>query len=256
MKFSFLTGSAPRSDLYSQCEAIALAGCEGIENLLLPGTYLEGWQKTVASTAHDHGLEIAAVIVGGLALYQPGQTSWLSEAFHAIKELGAGALVTPEYRSQDPLPLLPPYESAHQDEQACVDEAVQQMNQLASQLKLNVFFEPITAFQSRFWRDTETVLDICKSLNNPYIGLALDFWVMNITQRSITESILEAGSWVHHIHLADNNRLLPGFGHIDFASGIQALNQTGYQGWYSFECAVLGDFVPEVSAALKILREY
>jgi sugar phosphate isomerase/epimerase len=254
MKFSFLASSAPGSSLEEQCEAIRKSGCQGVEALLLPSMGIEQWQADLGRAASHQGLDVAAVIVGGLALYKPGQLGYVSEAFHAVRELGAGALVTPEYRPQDPLPLLPPYPPPPTEEQTAVDEALEAMSELAGGLGLEVFFEPITPFQSRFWRDTETVLAVCRRLNNPRVGLALDFWVMNITDASLPGSIHSAGEWVHHIHLADNNRLLPGQGHIDFTNGLRALREIGFAGWYSFECAVLGEFVEQVSHTLRMLQ--
>ncbi len=109
MRFACLTGVAPGADLAAQCAAIAAAGCQGVETLLFPHDDLEAWQATVRQATLNAGLDVAAVILGGLALYQPGQESWLVEAIQAVGELGGGVLMTPEYRPQDPLPLFPPY---------------------------------------------------------------------------------------------------------------------------------------------------
>jgi sugar phosphate isomerase/epimerase len=254
MNFSYLTNAAPGNDLYAQCDIISKAGCQGIETLLLPGTDLGLWQTTLRKGASDHGLEIPVVIIGGLALFKQGQMGWVREALHAVSEIGAGVLITPEYQSQDPLPLLPPFPPPPPDEQALVDQSVQEIGEIAAKNQINVFCEPITPFQSRFWRDTDTVLNLCQRLNNPYVGLVLDFWVMNLTDVSISESIRKAGTWTHHIHLADNNRLLPGQGHIDFASGFHVLKELGYSGWFSFECAAAGNFTQKVGVSIKMLK--
>jgi sugar phosphate isomerase/epimerase len=37
------------------------------------------------------------------------------------------------------------------------------------------------------------------------------------------------------VHLADSNRAAPGAGHLDFKPIMQALAETPYDGWYSFE---------------------
>ncbi len=103
--------------------------------------------------------------------------------------------------------------------------------------------EPLTPFEGRFWRNVATVQQVCELLANPWIGLALDFHNMNITEANVVASLIRAGKWVRHVHLADNNRRLPGQGHIDFRAGVATLDAIGYDGWYSFECAVDGDFV-------------
>jgi sugar phosphate isomerase/epimerase len=234
---------APGTDLAAQCAAIAAAGCRGVETLVFPHDDLGRWQVSLHRAATDAGLEVAAVILGGLALFQPGQTSWVVEAIHAVGELGGGVLMTPEYRPQDPLPIFPPYPEPSPAEIEQVALAMAVVDEVARSHQVAVFLEPLTPFEGRFWRDVATVQRICEELANPWIGLALDFHNMNITEAHLIASIVRAGKWVRHVHLADNNRRLPGQGHIDFRAGVATLDAIGYDGWYSFECAVDGDFV-------------
>ena len=243
MRFACLTGVAPGDDLAAQCAAIAATGCVGVETLVFPHDDLGKWQTEMRAAAANAGLEVAAVILGGLALYQPGQESWLAEAIQAVGELGGGVLLTPEYRPQDPLPIFPPYPAPSDAEVEQVARALAVVDVAARQYATSVFLEPLTQFEGRFWRDVATVQHVCEGLANPWIGLALDFHNMNITEANVVASVVRAGKWVRHVHLADSNRRLPGQGHIDFRAGVATLDAIGYDGWYSFECAVGDDFV-------------
>ena len=109
MRFACVTGVAPGADLAEQCANIAAAGCMGVETLLFPHDDLEKWQSALRRAAANAGVEVVSVILGGLALYQAGQESWLVEAMQVVCELHAGVLMTPEYRPQSPLPIFPPY---------------------------------------------------------------------------------------------------------------------------------------------------
>jgi sugar phosphate isomerase/epimerase len=244
MRFACLTGVAPGDDLAAQCAAIADAGCRGVETLLFRYQSLGAWQSEMRQATGDAGVELASVILGGLALYQPGQNSWLAEAIHAVGELGGGVLMTPEYRPQDPLPIFPPYPAPAPAETEQVAQALSVVDQASRQHQVSIFLEPLTAFEGRFWRDVATVQRVCEAFDNPWMGLALDFHNMNMTEANLVATIVRAGKWVRHVHLADNNRRLPGAGHIDFRAGVAALHTIGYDGWYSFECAVDGDFGP------------
>jgi sugar phosphate isomerase/epimerase len=243
MRFACQSVVAPGSDLAAQSAAIAEAGCRGVETIVFPHDDLASWQTSLRRAASDAGLEIAAVILGGLALFQPGQELWLAEAIHAVAELGGRVLLTPEYRPQEPLPLFPPYAMPSEAEVEQVAQAMAVISGAASIYQVPIFLEPLTPFEGRFWRDVATVHLLCIELGNPWIGLALDFHNMNITEVNLVATILKAGKWVRHVHLADNNRRLPGQGHIDFRAGFAALLAIGYDGWYSFECAIEGDFV-------------
>lgn len=254
MRFACLTTVAPGSSLAARCAAIAAAGCAGVETLVFPDTPLAAWQAELRRATADAGVPLVGVILGGLALHRADALPWVREVLPAIAELGAAALLTPEYRGQDPPPLFPPYTQPPPDEQAQVDAALAEISRIAEHLALPVWFEPVTPFESRFWRDTATVLAVCERLGNPYVGLVLDFHNMNITEAGLGQTIRRAGAWIRHIHLADNNRRLPGCGHIDFSGGLAALRATGYSGWYSFECAVDGDFVPMLRRVMNDLR--
>lgn len=253
MRFACLTTVAPGASLAAQCAQIAAAGCAGAETLVFPSTPLEAWQAEFGRACADAGLAPAVVILGGLALFQPGQLPWLREALHAIAELGAAALLTPEYRAQDPLPLFPPFAAPPAHEQALVYAALGEAGASAARRGVQLLFEPLTQFEGRFWRDVASALAACRRLAAPHVGLALDFHNMNISEANLVASIVAAGSYVAHVHLADSNRRLPGQGHIDFAAGLAALHEVGYSGWYSFECAVEGDFAAELGQTMRAL---
>ncbi|MBC8161666.1 MAG: sugar phosphate isomerase/epimerase [Roseiflexaceae bacterium] len=254
MRFACLTTIAPGSTLAAKCAAIAEAGCTGIETIVFPDTPLEAWQAEVRHALVSAELELAVVIVGGLKLYEADGLAWARAALQAIAELGAAALITPEYRAQEPLPLFPPYPPPPADEQAQVETALAELGALAVARNIPLLLEPLTQFESRFWRDVPTVARMCTRLAHPLARLALDTHNMNMTEANIQKSIAYAGSLVGHVHLADNNRRLPGEGQIDFAGLLAALQAISYDGWYSFECAVAGNFVTQVRAAMRYLR--
>jgi len=89
----------------------------------------------------------------------------------------------------------------------------------------------------------------------PNLKLCLDFHNMNITEADIVASIRMAQGRIGHVHVADNNRRMPGEGHIDFSPGLKALKQIGYDGWYSFECSTEHEFVAGVSRAVGYLKD-
>ena len=67
-------------------------------------------------------------------------------------------------------------------------------------------------------------------------------------------AIRSAGSYVQHMHAADNNRLQPGRGHIDFAPSLHALDEIGFEHYVSLECSLEGDPQAALSEAARFLR--
>lgn len=257
MRFACLTTVAPGRSLAEQCDAIAVAGCTGAETIVSADTPFDLWVREFAGAAGAAGLTPAVVIMGGLALYRPGQTGWIREALAAIAEVGAAVLITPEYRTQEPLPLFPPFAAPTSDEVQCVDAAVLAIAQQCARLGVALHLEPITQFEGRFWRTLDQVTPLAAELHKATgadVGVVADFHNMNITEANPVLALQHACFAVTHVHLADNNRHLPGKGHIDFGAGLRALAAQSYSGWCSFECAVSGDFESTVAATIARLQ--
>ncbi|MCX6017671.1 MAG: sugar phosphate isomerase/epimerase [Chloroflexi bacterium] len=242
MKFACVAAGVPGRSFAEQCDAIGNTSCSGVETIVFPDTKLERWQAEARAAAGGAGLELATVILGGLALHRAGWETYVREAMQAIAELGASVLLTPEYAAQNPLPIFPPHAPPPPGELARVHDAMRAIGRMATDLRCPVYIEPITQFESRFCRCVADSLDLCKAAASPYASIVVDTHNMNITEASITTSIRTAGARIEHMHFADNNRLAPGCGHIDFASIITTLDAISYTGWLSFECAFPGNF--------------
>ncbi len=241
LRFACLTTVAPGRTLADQCAAIAAAGCTGVETILFPSTPLAAWVQEFSQAVAEHGLTPTAVILGGLALYRPGQSAWVDEAIAALAEVGAPALITPEYRAQDPLPLLPPFPAPAPEEADQVAQAVAAIAQSCADHRVPLYLEPITQFEGRFWQTLEQVTAVCASVagsSGVEVGVVVDSHNMNITEAQPQVAVEAAAQWIRHVHLADNNRRLPGQGHLDFGALLHALRTHGYCGWYSYECAI------------------
>ena len=82
-----------------------------------------------------------------------------------------------------------------------------------------------------------------------------DFFHMSIEEADVSESISNAGSYIKHVHLADNNRLLPGQGHTDFSIGFKSLKRINYKNFMSFESGISGDPEVEIPKSVNFLKD-
>ena len=72
---------------------------------------------------------------------------------------------------------------------------------------------------------------LCRELDHEGLVLMLDTYHMNVDEASFTDPILESKEYLGHMHMAENNRLYPGGGHIPFGEIIEALRSIGYAGY-------------------------
>lgn len=141
----------------------------------------------------------AMVIIGGIR----GKLTGSAEDWNTQREKGTQALVT------------------------CVRSAQKE--------GVTLLLEPINRYETNLINTVEEALQLVEEIGSKYLRLLLDTFHMNIEERSIVGSILMAGSHLGYVHFADNNRLAPGWGHIDFVQVLSGLKEIGYQGPISVE---------------------
>ncbi len=112
----------------------------------------------------------------------------------------------------------------------------------AAEKGVRVALEPLNRYETNLINTMADGLALIEHVGAPNLGLLLDTFHMNIEEVSIEQSIRDCGARLFHFHVADSNRWYPGAGHLDFASILQTLGKTGYQGFVS------GEFLPKPDA--------
>jgi sugar phosphate isomerase/epimerase len=126
--------------------------------------------------------------------------------------------------------------------------ALQQGCAAAQPHGVRIALEPICRYETTLINNVAQGLDLVERVGAPNMGLLLDTFHMNIEEPVIEDSIRAAGDRIFHFHVADSNRWYPGAGHLDFASILEALYATGYDGYVS------GEFMPEPDADTSAQR--
>jgi D-psicose/D-tagatose/L-ribulose 3-epimerase len=98
---------------------------------------------------------------------------------------------------------------------------------------INLLIEPLNRYSTPFCSNLDDSLFLIEHCEN--LGLMLDTFHMNIEEDSFKNTILMSKYSLRHLHFADNNRKMPGFGHIDFDDIISALKDISYSETISYE---------------------
>ena len=107
--------------------------------------------------------------------------------------------------------------------------------------------EPVNRYETSLVNTVAQGLELIEQVDESNLGLLFDTFHANIEEPSIERSLIEAGTRLFHVHVADSNRWHPGAGHLDFATFFGALSNTGYTGFVSGEFMPLPD--PDTAAA-------
>jgi sugar phosphate isomerase/epimerase len=174
-------------------------------------------------------------------------------------ELGAlGPIVVPIFNHNDRLPDLSPWKSRCELEHDLLVCVLKDLANHAEKNGVAILLEPLNRYESNSLPHQSDGAKVVRELNSPGVRLMSDVFHMNIEERSIPDTIRKCGDVISHVHLADNTRLEPGSGSIDYASILQALKDVDFKGYMAFECGLSGPgetVLPESVSYLRRLME-
>jgi sugar phosphate isomerase/epimerase len=131
-------------------------------------------------------------------------------------------------------------------------DAVAQLLPAAEALGVTLLIEPVNRYELNFINSVEQCAALLGARPSGKVGVMPDLFHMNIEDARIGVSLKNAGALVKYVHLADSNRLAPGWGHLDFGEVFQALREIHYNGWLSVEILP----IPSPDAAAKQAADY
>ncbi len=116
---------------------------------------------------------------------------------------------------------------------------MQQIYHYAEDLGIRIGIEPINRFETYFINRGAQALALAEA-TGPSCGVCLDTFHMNIEELDMLQTIRSAKGRLAGFHVADNNRMAPGMGKLNWPQIIQTLQEIGYNEVLSVEfCAPL-----------------
>lgn len=173
----------------------------------------------------------------------------------AAAELGAvGVIVVPTFGGPKLPDLRPLYPSVWELERRLLVAELRELGKRAEEVGAYVLLEPLNRYETHFLNRLEQAVSIVEEVGSPGVAIMADFFHMNIEEASIADALRTALKHLKHIHLADSNRWLPGFGHTDFREPFKVLREGGYAYYMAMECHVPEPREENLAKSVKYLR--
>jgi D-psicose/D-tagatose/L-ribulose 3-epimerase len=176
---------------------------------------------------------------------------FLGDITRGVGEMGGGRLSGILYSCW---PALMP--AGVSDKRPFLDRSVASMKEaikLAEDQNVVFNMEVVNRFEQYLLNTAEEAVDYVKRVDSPNAKILLDTFHMNIEEDTITDALVTAGSYLGHIHLGENNRKTPGYGHIPWAELASAVKKINYQGWMVMEPFLFPG--GEVGRDIRVWRE-
>ena len=118
-------------------------------------------------------------------------------------------------------------------------ESLKQVYEHAEASGILLGIEPINRFETYFINRGDQALALAEAVGS-HCGVCLDTFHMNIEEDNLFEAIKRAKGKLVGFHVADNNRMAPGMGTLDWPKIMATLDEIGYDEVLSVEfCAPL-----------------
>jgi len=180
----------------------------------------------------------------------------IKERLKVCAELGAVGIVTvPTFGEPKISDLYPWRTDAHEVEKQILIEECKILGKYADDVGAHVILEPLNRYETHFMRRLQQAVEVCEAVRREHVKIMADFFHMSIEEADIPSSLEKASDFIVHVHLADSNRLLPGYGHTDFKSGFAVLKRKGYKYFMALECGIPGDPKIDLPKCAKYLKQ-
>jgi D-psicose/D-tagatose/L-ribulose 3-epimerase len=219
---------------------LARLGYDGLE---ISGEPYRYDTESVRTLLADHGLRCWGAVTlmkdgRDLAHEDPyvrrGTVEYVKDCLTFVAELGGSILTVVPSTVGKVVPMGSPAD----EWRWCVD-ALKRCQEHAEAVGVRIGLEPLNRFETYFLNRCEQALALAEAVGGT-CGVALDAFHMNIEEVDLLAAIRAAGDRLVDFHVADNNRMPPGQGALDWTAIVRELQAAGYDGHMTVE------FVPSM----------
>jgi len=123
----------------------------------------------------------------------------------------------------------------------------------AQQRGVCLCLEPLNRFETYCLNTLEDAARLVHDVDSPHGKIHFDTFHSNIEERHPAEALRAVAKELGHVHISENDRGIPGTGHVDWKGVLKVLKEIGYEGWLTIESFAQPE--PALAAAAAIWRD-
>jgi len=114
--------------------------------------------------------------------------------------------------------------------------------------------EFLNRFECYFLNTTAAAAAYVRRVGHPNLKTMFDSFHANIEEENLPRAFSENVTEIAHVHVSNNDRGVPGRGHIDFPALFRVIKSSGYGGWLTIEA--FGRALPELVEPTRVWRDF
>jgi D-psicose/D-tagatose/L-ribulose 3-epimerase len=100
---------------------------------------------------------------------------------------------------------------------------------------VTICIEPLNRFETYFLNTLEDAARLVREVDAPNVKIHFDTFHSNIEEKHQAEALRAVAKDLGHVHISENDRGIPGTGHVDWKGIFKVLKEVGYDGWLTIE---------------------
>jgi len=246
------TGSLTKKSL-PLIDKVGRMGFDGVELPIFDPKAVDVAGTRRALAANDLGATVCSVIARGSLISSNAKDrkvalDYMLAVLEVSKAVGAEVVCGPLY---SPVGHLVGRGPTPQEWKYAV-AGLRKIAKAAEDLDITVGIEALNRFETYFLNTCEDAARLCREVGSNCVGVHFDSFHANIEEKDPPASLRKLGRQLVHVHACENDRGIPGSGHVPWDGIFAALRQMKYDRWVTIESFVLG--IKELARAASIWR--
>lgn len=118
---------------------------------------------------------------------------------------------------------------------------------------VRLVIEAVNRFESYFATTMDDLADHLDLVDHPAVTGMYDTFHANLEERDPVAAFTRNARHVSYVHVSENDRGVPGRGHVPWAETFAAVKGSGFDGWLTIEA--FGRGLPDLAAATRVWRD-
>jgi D-psicose/D-tagatose/L-ribulose 3-epimerase len=119
---------------------------------------------------------------------------------------------------------------------------------------LSLALEYLNRFECYFLNTAAAAAAYVRRVDHPNFKTMFDTFHANIEEENLPAAFSRNAKEIIHVHISNNDRGVPGRGHIDFGPIFKVIKSSGYNGWLTIEA--FGRALPELVEPTRVWRDF
>lgn len=173
----------------------------------------------------------------------------VAELIELAHDLGAANVIVGGVRGR-----LPAQDGAEEATDVLAG-AVASLAEAGARHGVTILLEPINRYETDVLNTASSAADVIARAAAPNVGLLLDTFHMNLEEPAVAATLVRHAASLKYVHLADNDRHVPGGGTLPFLQWLRVLDALDFDGYVGVEALPLPtdeEAARRAGAALKL----